>query len=119
MASVPQRRKVLLLKDEPSIRKLFILVNRLESEDAPDGNGESSLAGLNHKHFEEILVDVRCSKQYLKNEVHGIGEIRPNLMGKTLVINLQVNGPKTLGLVERYLLHRLPPSLLWLICHRN
>ena len=51
MASVPQRRKVLLLKDEPSIRKLFVLVNRLESEDAPDGNGESSLAGLNHKHY--------------------------------------------------------------------
>lgn len=118
MASVPERRKVLVLNDEPCIRRLFILAKRLGSEDSPDGNGASPLAEINRRHFERVIVDLRYPPQQRKAEVHGIGEIRPSLMGRTLVVNVDVKGPKTLGLVERYLTNRLPPSLLWLICHR-
>lgn len=118
MASVPKHRKVLVLKDELAIQRLFIFVKRVEKEDSPDGNGESALAELNRRHFEEIIVDLRCPRSRSKSEVRGVGEIRPCLMGKTLVIAIQVNGPETLGMVERYLLNRLPPALLWLICHR-
>lgn len=117
MASVPERRKVLVLNDEHSIRRLFVLAQKLTSEDARDGNEASPLAEINRRHFDQVIVDLRFPPQQRKAEVHGIGEIRPSLMGRTLVINVQVNGPKTLGLVERYLINRLPPSLLWLICH--
>lgn len=119
MASVLQRRKVLVLKDEMSIQRLYSLIKRLESEDAPGSGREPVLARFSRKHFDEILVDLRCQNRHDPKEIHGIGEICPSLMGKTLVLTFQVNGPKTLGLVERYLLNNLPPSLLWLICHRN
>lgn len=116
MASVAQHRKVLVLKEETSIRRLFTLVKRLECGDVLDGQGKSTLDRVNRKHFEEIIVDLRSLKRQALKEVHGIGEIQPSVMGKTLVLIVQVNGPKTLGLVERYLLNNLPPSLLWLIC---
>lgn len=118
MASVMQRRKVLVLSDEASIKRLFILVERLENEDRPEEKREPALARFNRRHFEEIIVDLRCLERRTSKEIHGIGEMRPSLMGKTLVLTIQVNGPKTLALVERYLLNNLPPSLLWLICQR-
>lgn len=118
MSTFPQRRKVLVLKDEPCVRRVFVLAGRLANEDSPDGNGESILAGINQRHFEQVIVDLRYPPQHRKAEVHGTGEIRASVMGKTLVIVIHVNGPKTLGLLERYLINRLPPSLLWLVCHR-
>lgn len=118
MASDPIHRKVLVLKEELAIQRLFIFVKRVEKEASPDGNRASPLAEVNRRHFEEVVVDLRCTRKRSQNEVRGVGEIRPSLMGKTLVISIQVNGPETLGLVERYLLNRLPPALLWLVCHR-
>lgn len=118
MLPASQRRKVLVLEDGPSIRNLFILAKRLENGDVPGGNGVSPLAGINRRHFERVIVDLRFPPRQRKAELHGIGEIRPSLMGRMLVVNIQVSGPKTLELVERYLTNRLPPSLLWLICHR-
>lgn len=118
MSTFPQRRKVVVLKDEACSQRAFILANRLADEGSPDGNGKPLLAGINQRHFDQIIVDLRYPAQQRKAEVHGIGEIRPSLMGKMLVIIVQVSGPKTLELVERYLINRLPPSHLWLICRR-
>lgn len=117
MSTFPQRRKVLLLKDEPCIQRVFILANRWANEGSPDGKRKSLLAGINQRHFEQVVVDLCYPPQQRKDEVHGIGEIRPSLMGRMLVIAIRVSGPKTLELVERYLINRLPPSLLWLVCH--
>lgn len=117
MTTAAQRRKVLVLKDEPSVRQLLRFMKQLENGNAPGRNGESSPAKLNRKHFDEIVVDVRCPRQQLKNEVRGIEEIRPSLMGRTLVITMQVKGPKTLNLIERYLFKGLPQPLLWLLSH--
>lgn len=118
MTTAAQRRKVLVLKDEPSIRQLLRFMKQRENGNAPSRNGESSPAKLNRRHFDEIVVDLRCPRRLPRNEVRGIGEIRPSLMGRTLVIIMQVNGPKTLTLIERYLFKGLPQSLLWLLCHR-
>ena len=88
----------------------------MRGEGSPDSNRESLLAGISHRHFDQVIVDLRDPLQQGKNEVHGIGQIRPSLIGKMLVIDIQVSGPKTLELVERHLIKRLPPLLLRLIC---
>ena len=118
MPSAPLHRKVLVLMEEASIRNLLQLVKRLEPENAADGDGKSELSTINRKQFDTVILDLRCSKRRPGDEVHGVGQLRPSMVGKLLVINAEVNGPKTLDMVERYLTNGLPQSLLWLICHR-
>lgn len=118
MTSVPERRKVLALKGEPSIRKLCNLMSQVERQNTVKGVGKTTLAGIHPERFDVAIVDLRFRQQQIKDEVHGVGAIRPSVIGKMLVVTLEVNGPKTAALVERYLLNRLAQPLLWLICNR-
>lgn len=118
MASVPVRRKVLVLKNESSIQNLCSLLKRLETKRAENRKAKAAHAGIKPAYFDDVIVDLRCRKRVSKNEVRGVGDIRLSLMGKTLVIIVKVNGPKTLKLLEQYLTNGLPRTLLWLIDHR-
>lgn len=118
MESVPQRRKVLVLKADDSIRKLFNLMKQMERENVVKGGGETTLARIHSKRFDEVIVDLRFRHHEREKEIHGIGDIRPSVIGKMLTVTLEVNGPKTSELVERYLMNRLPLPLLWLVRHR-
>ena len=113
-----QHRKVLVLRDEPAIRNLLTLVKRLEREHALNGNGNSELAAIKRRQFEAAILDLRCSNPRPERELHSIDQIRPSLVGKTLVLVTEVNGPKTLELLKRYLTTGLPQTLLWLVSHR-
>jgi hypothetical protein len=104
MANNTQRRKVLVLKDDSSIHNLLTLVRELGRENAVDRHGERVLASISVKQFETVILDLRCSNR--RPEIPGIGDIWPNLVGKVLVINAEVNGPKTLQQIERCLLHQ-------------
>ena len=115
MAACEERRKILVLRDDPSIRNLLTLIKHMERDKA--GDEEPLPAELDRNQFEAAILDVRCS-QMAGEEVRGIREFRPRLVGKQLVITAEVNGPKTLNLVERYLTKGLPQTLLWLISHR-
>ncbi len=119
MASAPQRRKVLVLKDEPSIQRLFILVKKLERENAANGVEKALLAAIMRKQFDAVIVDLRCPNRQPGDELPCIRQMQPSLMGKTLVLTTEVDGPKTLELVERHLSTGLPQMLLWLISHRH
>lgn len=115
MAADGERRKIMVLRDDPSIRNLLRLMKQMESDKATDE--EPSPAVPDRTGFEAVILDVRCS-QIAGEEVRGIKEFRPRLVGKQLVITAEVNGPKTLSLLERYLTKGLPQTLLWLISHR-
>lgn len=69
-------------------------------------------------HFDAAVLDLRPLNRRAGHEVRGIGDIRVGCVGKLLVVIAEVNGPKTLGLLERYLFSGLPETLLWLVSHR-
>jgi hypothetical protein len=92
------------------------LMKRLDSQNAK-GRGPL-LAAVNHRKFDTVVLDVRWPDKKPQNEVHGLGEIRPGWVGKSLVVTAEINGPKTLKVLEQYLINGLPNALLWLISHR-
>lgn len=116
MARIPQRRKVLVLKDEPSIQKLFNFMGQMRRENAVKGG--APLARVHPKQFDTVIIDLWFRRQQRENEIHGIGDIRLSSIGKMLAVTFEVNGPKTAVLVERHLRNRLTQPLLWLICNR-
>jgi CheY-like chemotaxis protein len=118
MALIAQHRKVLVLNDNPSIRNLVSLLKDLGREDTPTESGERLLASLIEEQFQAVVLDMRCLGRKIVEEIHGIGEIRAERVGTLLVIVVEVNGPKTLDLLERYILNGLPGALLWLVSYR-
>jgi CheY-like chemotaxis protein len=118
MALNPLHRQVLLLVDEPPIRNLQTLVKKLEVENAADGSELVAKAMMNRKKFDAVILDLRCPNRRPGAEIHGIGNIQASRVGRTLAVTAEVNGPKTLDLVQRYLVNGLPGPLLWLVSHR-
>lgn len=112
------RRKVLFLDDRPSIRNLLVLLGRIESEDESAAARRLSLASLKSKQFDAVVLDLRITDTGPRQEVRGIGDIGAGWAGKLMVIILEVNGPKTLDMIERYLFKGLPTALVWLVSHR-
>ena len=117
MADVAVHRKVMFLNDEPAIGNLLALLKRFDRENALTETGNSFLDSLDQNKFDAIILDLRSSPAKANNEIRGIGKIRAGCMGKLLVIVADVNGPKTLELLERYLFKGLPEGLLWLLSH--
>lgn len=117
VSSAAQRRKVLVLRNEPSIQNLLALVTKLGRESTVYESGQLPLASIYRTQFDSVLLDLRClSRQQPEGQAYKIHEIRPSLVGKVLVITAEVSSPKTLELVERYLADGLPRTLLWLLC---
>ncbi len=114
----PLHRQVLFLVDEPPIRNLQTLVKRLEVENPAEGSQGVVKAIMNRKQFDAVILDLRCPNQRPGAEIHGIGKIQASRVGRTLAVTAEVNGPKTLKLLERYLVNGLPGPLLWLVSHR-
>lgn len=99
-AAGEERRKIVVLRDDPSFRNLLTLMKHMERDKAADE--DPRLATLDRDQFETAILDMRCS-QMSEEEARGIKEFRPSLVGKQLVITAAVDGPKTLDLVVRYL----------------
>ena len=118
MAVESLHRKVLVLNDGPSIRNLLCLLKNFDIESTLAVSGGFLVGSLNEKQFDAVVLDMRRPDRNTPNEMRGIGEIRAGFVGKLLFVVAEVNGPKTLDLFERYILHGLPGALLWLISHR-
>lgn len=118
MVPVSLHRKILVLNDGPSLRHLRNLLENLRREHALTASGAILMAMLDDKRFDAVVLDVRDSNRRGAEEMHGIGEIRAGRVGSLLVVGVEVNGPKSLDLFERFILKGLPGALLWLISHR-
>lgn len=113
MITVSQRRKVLIIEDEPSIRNLLHhLVEKLGCENAAVTDGQQALAMISRKEFDAVLLDLRCSNLQPDDVVAGIHGMRPSLIGRILVITGEVSDAKTLDLIDRHFLLPIPHTRL-------
>lgn len=115
--SHPLRRLVLVLSGGASIRNLLSLLKKLESENAAEGIASAVAALTSGCSFESVILDMRCATRRSGGEVYGIRKVQPGPLGKTLAITAEVNGPKSMKLIERYISSGLHSSLLWLVSH--
>jgi two-component system response regulator PilR (NtrC family) len=107
------RRKILVIEDEPSIRNvIYVLLAGLGCESDVAHDGRQALAMLQHENFDAVLLDLRCSELPPEHVVSQIREIRPNLVGRVLVITGEVADPQTLEMIERNCLPHVPRSRL-------
>jgi CheY-like chemotaxis protein len=115
VATALQHRKVLVLSGGPYIRNLLTLLEKLDGQNARDG--EPLLAIINRHPFDAVVLDLRWPDLKPTDEVRGLGEVRPAWEGNLLVITAQINGPETLDMLERYLINGLQQALLCLVSH--
>jgi hypothetical protein len=118
MTSVSLQRNVLVLTDTISIRNLFYLMGKLDSENAAEGSGNAMAAIAERECYDTIILVMRCSDGRSGRDVHGISKVHSSRVGRTQTVTVEANGPETVALVERYLLSGLPGALLWLVSHR-
>lgn len=102
MASKASRRKVLVIEDEPTIRNvLFVLLAGLGCESDVATNGEQALSMLSKDRFDAVLLDLRSAQLPADQMVFQIGELRPSLVGRVLVITGEYSDPQALEALER------------------
>jgi hypothetical protein len=68
---------------------------------------------ISRQPFDAVLLDLRCLDAVPERVVSGILEIRPNLMGRVLVITGEVTDQDTMDLIEHKCLLRVPQHHLW------
>ena len=102
MSAQPNRRKVLIVEDEPSIRNvLYVLLAALGCDGDVASGAEEALTRIQQESFDAVLLDLRCSELPAEEMVAQIKELRPNLVGRVLVITGDVTDPRTLEVIER------------------
>ena len=119
-SGISVRRKVLIIENEPSISNLlYVLLEGLNyiGEVAP--SGVQALAMIRRGSFDAILMDLRCSAVSAEQLVSRIMEIRPNLLGRVLVITGEVEDPKIMELIERKCLPHVSENRMMDDVHRN
>jgi CheY-like chemotaxis protein len=108
-----ERRKVLIIEDEAALRKaLFTMVARLECETEAVGSGAEALAKVHRDQFDAVLLDLRCADLDAEMVIPQIHNLRPNLVGRVLVITGDVADEHVLKLIEKYFLLKVPRSRL-------
>ncbi|HEX5412928.1 MAG TPA: hypothetical protein VFZ27_13845 [Terriglobia bacterium] len=99
-------RKVLTVADESAIRNLLTLARKLDSRRVVTANTGLDISTINRKSFDTAILDLRCSQGRPAGRGYGVGEVRPSMVGRVLVINAEVNDQQTFEAVERYIYHR-------------
>ena len=56
---------------------------------------------IKKKSFDAVLLDLRCSEMPAREMVSAIRELRPNLVGRVLVITGEMSDPQTMQMIER------------------
>jgi len=98
-------RKVLIIEDEPSIRNaLYVLLAALGCEGDVAYNGQQALSMIGRESFDAVLLDLRCTNLSAEKVVSEIKELRPNLVGRVLVITGEVADVSTMEFIERHCL---------------
>jgi len=101
MAPNPQRRKVLIIEDEPSIRNvLYVLLAGIGCDGDAAYDTHMALSMIRQDRFDAVLLDLRTAQ--LPQMVSAITALRPNLVGRVLVITGEVSDPSTLEILETY-----------------
>ena len=95
-------RNVLIVEGEPSIRNvLYVLLAGLGCEGDIAHNGKQALAMIEKQSFDAVLLDLRCSEIPAGEMASAIRELRPNLLGRVLVITGEVSDPQTMEMIKK------------------
>ena len=95
-------RNVLIVEGEPSIRNvLYVLLAGLGCEGDIAHTGHQALAMIEKQSFDAVLLDLRCSEMPAGEMVSAIRELRPNLVGRVLVITGEVSDPQTMEMIKK------------------
>ena len=109
VATLLQRRKVLVLSGGPYVRNLLALLEQVEGHD--DIGGDTLLDTVNRQNFDAIVLELRWPDVKSNGELPGIKQISPAWEGNLLVITADINGPDTLEMIEQYLINGLPQTI--------
>ncbi len=94
-------RHVLIVEGEPSIRNLFyVLLAGLGCEGDIAHTGHQALAMIKKESFDAVLLDLRYSEMPAEEMVSAIRELRPNLVGRVLVITGEVSDPLAMEMIK-------------------
>ena len=94
-------RHVLIVEGEPSIRNVFyVLLAGLGCEGDIAHTGHQALAMIKKESFDAVLLDLRCSEMPAGEMVSAICELRPNLVGRVLVITGEVSDPLAMEMIK-------------------
>jgi DNA-binding response OmpR family regulator len=105
------RRKVLIVEDEPAIRNvLYVLLAGLGCDGDVAHDAHQALLMVQKDRFDAVLLDLRSAHLPPEQMVSAITEVRPNLVGRVLVITGEVADPQTLEMLERCAVPHLPRS---------
>jgi DNA-binding NtrC family response regulator len=104
-------RKVLIIEDQSSIGNvMYALLAALNCEGSVAHSGREGLERVRREDFDAVLMDLRCSNLQAESVVPQIHSIRPSLVGRVLVITGEAVDAKSIGLIERYSVKRVPAS---------
>jgi DNA-binding NtrC family response regulator len=94
-------RHVLIVEGEPSIRNVFyVLLAGLGCEGDIAHTGQQALAMIKKESFDAVLLDLRCSEMPAGEMVSAIRELRPNLVGRVLVITGEISDPVAMEMIK-------------------
>jgi DNA-binding response OmpR family regulator len=100
---ITSTRKVLILEDDSAIRNvLYVLLASMGCEGEVAYDGRQALAMINRQDYDAILLDLRCYNLIPEKVIKGLKEIRPNLLGRVLVITGEVGDPDALAFFSRF-----------------
>jgi len=95
-------RNVLVVEGEPSIRNLFyVLLAGLGCEGNIAHSGRQALAMIEKESFDAVLLDLRYSEMPAGEMVSALRELRPNLLGRVLVITGEISDPQTMEMIKK------------------
>ena len=95
-------RNVLIVEGEPSIRNLlYVLLAGLGCEGDIAQSGRQALAMIEKESFDAVLLDLRYSEMPAGEMVSAIRELRPNLLGRVLVITGEISDPQTMEMIKK------------------
>ncbi len=98
-------RKVLVIEDEPAIRNvLYALLAGLGCEGTAAYSGQQALSMIRRENYDAVLLDLRCFNLPTQEIVSQIRDLRPNLVGRVLVITGDVQDSETLDMIEHHCL---------------
>jgi len=79
---------------------IYVLLAGLGCEGDIAHDGRQALAMIEKESFDAVLLDLRCSEMPHSEMVSAIKELRPNLVGRVLVITGEVSDPQTMEMIR-------------------
>jgi DNA-binding NtrC family response regulator len=107
------RRKVLIIEDDASIRNvLYVLLAAQQCDGDVASSGRQALSMISRESFDAILLDLRCQNVLPDQMISQISQLRPNLLGRVLVITGEIADAESLKLIERNCLRHIARTRL-------